>query len=70
MSVKVELSGRLEPEEAMKIIRAHIEKSTGKKVHACYGTARLRRNDTPYGEDSYPEFSGVEFRFAPEEIGG
>ncbi len=70
MSVKVELSGRLEPAEAMKIIKAHLEKKTGKKVHACYGTAGLKRNDSPYGDDSYPEFTGVEFRFVPEEIGG
>lgn len=65
---KIELTGSLAPEEAMKIIREYLENKTGRKVQACYGKASMRANNTPYGADSYPEFTGVEFRFVEEEV--
>lgn len=70
MAIKVELSGHLDPDEAMKIISAHIEKITGKKVQACFGVARLDHHSGGYGEGPYATFTGVDFRFVPEDIGG
>jgi hypothetical protein len=71
MPIKVELSGKLKPEDVNEIVKAHIEKVTKKKVHRIYGVAKIKYDDTPYGNDhGSPVFDGIEFDFEPEEIGG
>ena len=68
MALKVELSGTMSATDSMAVIKAFIEKETGRKVKRIHGTVKTVYNGD-YRDEGTEEFSGFQFDLEPEEVG-